>query len=142
MRKEYTQIKQENERLKAENAILREALKPFAEFQRAFDEKPISNLDPEEIYSIHGGDQSPPYGRSLKWSDCRRALELLNVTVVHEPTRKIMLSCGTVKAAEDWIAARMKVDPAGVARGDYGIDAPEEKVNPCKDRSRKTAKPR
>jgi hypothetical protein len=47
------------------------------------------------------------------------------VSVVHEPTRKIVAEVTTVKEAEDWIAAHEAVDPEGVFRGDYSIDAPE-----------------
>lgn len=34
----------------------------------------------------------------------------------------------TVVEAEEYIAKRESVDPDGVAAGDYGIDAPEEKM--------------
>lgn len=33
----------------------------------------------------------------------------------------------TLAEAEAWIAERQKIDPEGVARGDYYIDAPERK---------------
>lgn len=39
-----------------------------------------------------------------------------------------------VRSAENFIAMREKRDPKGVHRGDYGIDAPEEVVNPRRRR--------
>jgi hypothetical protein len=56
---------------------LETALKPFAEFYLAFQRKPITHLDPETIYAIHGGDGFP-LGASLKWPDVRRAAEVLS----------------------------------------------------------------
>jgi hypothetical protein len=55
------------------------------------------------------------------------------VTIVHEPTLAILRECDTVQEAEQFIAQELMVsDPDGVVRGDYGIDAPEEMVNPIK----------
>jgi hypothetical protein len=46
-------------------------------------------------------------------------------------TRQYILTrVNTIKEAEDWIAEREQIDPEGVHRGDYGIDAPEEMINP------------
>jgi len=45
----------EMEALRARIAELEAALEPFAEFNAAMDRNPIRGLDPEEIYSIHGG---------------------------------------------------------------------------------------
>lgn len=39
-----------------------------------------------------------------------------------------------LRSAENFIAEREKTDPKGVHRGDYGIDAPEEVVNPRRRR--------
>lgn len=53
-----------------------EALKPFAGFWRAFQDKPIRGLDPEEIYSIHGG-RYVSGGTSLLWNDMENAQDVL-----------------------------------------------------------------
>lgn len=54
----------------------------------------------------------------------------LPVSVYDEETRSVVHRCRTVKEAEDYIAALP--DRAKVERGGYGIDAPEEVVNPRK----------
>ena len=48
---------------------LAERLKPFAEFARAFDAKPIRGLD-DRLYGIHTGTE---WEGELKLSDCRAA---------------------------------------------------------------------
>jgi|GEM_PF-3378619 len=46
---------------------------------------------------------------------------------------RVVARFNTLKEAEDWIESESASDPAGVARGDYGIDAPELMVNPLPD---------
>jgi len=53
-------------------AQLREALAPFAEFARKWNAKPLHGID-DEFYAIHSGED----GASLRLSDCRKALLLL-----------------------------------------------------------------
>lgn len=51
------------------------------------------------------------------------------VTVIHEPTQKVVHRCATVREAEEHIAQIEQTDPQSVHRGDYGISAPEQLVN-------------
>lgn len=51
------------------------ALQPFVNFLRVFEENPPRGLDPDEIYSIHGGEACG--GASLKWEHLRAAREAL-----------------------------------------------------------------
>lgn len=72
--KRWTEIRRRLERLEKCEA----ALKPFREFLDAMEAMPIRGLDPEEIYAIHGGDDCPPYGKTLRRSwlvAARAALE-------------------------------------------------------------------
>ncbi len=46
------------------------------------------------------------------------------------PHDRVCHRTDTVQAAEDWIAKRGNTDPDGVCAGFYGIDAPEEMINP------------
>jgi len=59
-------------KLEAERDELAQALKPFKDFLDVFEAKPINGLDPEEIYSIHGGENVEG-GASLKWVHLRAA---------------------------------------------------------------------
>lgn len=54
------------------------------------------------------------------------------VTVERPGSNRIrrLLRCRMLRTAEKFIARRAIRDPIGVARGDYGIDAPEHVVNP------------
>lgn len=55
----------------------RVALRPFAEFARAFNAHPIRGID-DVLYGIHGGAGSPSgLGADLRLSDCRAALKAL-----------------------------------------------------------------
>jgi hypothetical protein len=67
--------KEARERRAAAYKAMQEALKPFSEFMNAFDRKPISHLDPDELYAIHGGYGRPtcPDGASIRWDDLRQA---------------------------------------------------------------------
>jgi hypothetical protein len=59
----------------AEIARLRAALKPFAEFARAFYANPMRGVD-DALYSIHGGAEAPSgKGAELRLSACRAALD-------------------------------------------------------------------
>jgi hypothetical protein len=42
----------------------------------------------------------------------------------------VLYRCGTLREAESFVAGLAHALPDAVARGDYGIDAPEEMVNP------------
>lgn len=57
------------------------------------------------------------------------------VSVTYNPDDKwsrdmVCHRCDTVQEAEDWIAEWCEVDPEGVEAGNYGINAPEELINP------------
>jgi len=58
---------------RAKNARLRAALKPFADFAKAFDAAPLRGIA-DEVYGIHMGTQ---WESSLRLSDCRAALKAL-----------------------------------------------------------------
>lgn len=57
--------------------------------------------------------------------------KLYPVTLGHERNKIAVHRFRTVKAAENFIGHIAKDDPAGVDRGEYYIDAPEEMVNGC-----------
>ncbi len=57
-----------------ETKNLRKALQPFVDFLEAFERRPIRGLDPEFIYTIHGGEDSA----SLRWPDLKNARKALN----------------------------------------------------------------
>lgn len=62
----------------ANNARLRAALKPFAEFAAHFNAQPISNTERADIlYAIHGGTQ---WETDVRLSHCRAALKALEET--------------------------------------------------------------
>lgn len=69
---EADQLRAQLAALRAENAELRAALTPFAEFAEKFEQKPISGLD-DELYSIHAGQHRAVF----RLSDCRRAIAVL-----------------------------------------------------------------
>lgn len=71
---------EEMERLRAENARLRAALEPFAEFARKWRAKPLSGLS-DELYGIHGETE---WSAKLRLSDCNHALEVLTATDLPE----------------------------------------------------------
>jgi hypothetical protein len=53
------------------------ALKPFAEFAKAFNANPMLGGD-DALYSIHGGPGAPSCkGAELRLSDCRAALKAM-----------------------------------------------------------------
>lgn len=52
------------------------------------------------------------------------------VAVVVNETCKVVFRCNTVREAECFIAGIELVQPVRVHEGYYGIDAPEELVNP------------
>ena len=56
------------------------------------------------------------------------------VTVTYNPGNlpqdRIMYETDTIQAAEEWIDKQSRRDPEGVRSGWYGIDAPEEMINP------------
>jgi type IV secretory pathway protease TraF len=56
------------------------------------------------------------------------------VAVTKEEGRQIVVlhRCDTVSEAELFIERMSKTDPVGVDSGLYGIDAPEEMVNPSR----------
>lgn len=57
--------------------------------------------------------------------------ETADCHVTDEESRTVLFSGETVQQAEQFIATELiPKDPTGVAEGKYGIDAPEEKVNP------------
>lgn len=58
-----------------ERDALRGALEPFAEFARKWNAKPLLGIH-DDIYSIHAGED----GATLRLSDCRRALAVLEST--------------------------------------------------------------
>lgn len=65
--------------LAEENGRLRAALRPFAEFARRFNLKPIPNTERADIlYGIHAGDKS--LEADLRLADCRTALKALEGT--------------------------------------------------------------
>ncbi len=66
--------------LRARITELEVALCPFVEFLEAFERNPIASLDPDEVYSIHGGHGRPtcPEGASIRWDDLRAARAALH----------------------------------------------------------------
>jgi hypothetical protein len=75
MARERQEILRKLARQTDEIARLRAALKPFAEFARKFDARPIHLGD--ALYSIHGGDGVTKDGATLRLSDCRAALKAM-----------------------------------------------------------------
>lgn len=57
----------------AREALLMEALRPFAEFAERFHAKPLRGLA-DELYTIHTGTE---WEAALRLSDCERALAAL-----------------------------------------------------------------
>lgn len=49
----------------------------------------------------------------------------MSVYVTHEPSGVQLFECPSIRAAEEAIAKLSFLDPAGVAAGNYGIDADE-----------------
>lgn len=75
------------------------------------------------------GDAEREWAEKIDAEIARRKAQ--PVAVVHEPTQKIEARFDTVGEAEAYIADTLHVlEPEAVERGDYGINAPEEMVNP------------
>lgn len=93
---------------------------------KAMDFLMVNN--PTEYFTIHR------FNAGLEGKDwaAPEPLEPLPVAIVDESGGAIRVVglFATVAEAEAWIADAEKREPEKVHRGDYGIDAPEEMVNP------------
>lgn len=63
--------------LEAENAALREALKPFARFAEVWNHKPLGGSGRNPFYEIHVGTE---WHGELNLRDCETAQRLINET--------------------------------------------------------------
>ena len=66
----------EVERLRARCEELEGALRPFAEFARAWDAKPLLGMH-DDVHTIHGGTE---WAATIRLSDCRAAARALTTT--------------------------------------------------------------